>query len=274
MPDTKSSLSNKVIAIPESRQENIMAQLLESRGAQVLRVPMISIHDNPDVGAMLSWMHHFIASPPDVMIILTGEGVRRLLSLADNYEMKQDFVATLEKVSLLCRGPKPNRALREVGVGSDIQADAPTTDGVITTLKGMDVAGLDVVVQLYGEDPNDKLISYLSSVDAKVTTVAPYVYAEKVDEEKVVELILAMARGKVDVIAFTSKPQVKRLLKVAKVKNMTETLESGLMVTKVAAVGPMVEEQLLMEGISVDIMPERAFFMKPLVSAIMKYFAH
>jgi uroporphyrinogen-III synthase len=40
----------------------------------------------------------------------------------------------------------------------------------------------------------------------------------------------------------------------------------------VAAIGPVVREQLQQHGVCVDIMPAQAFFMKPLVTEILRYF--
>ena len=123
-------LGNLRVAVPESRQLDTMAQLLEKRGAQVLRIPLIAIHDAPDVGPVLAWIERFIGSAPDLFIILTGEGVRRLLALADRHASKAALVDALSQTPLLCRGPKPARALREIGIKNAAQANSPTTDGV------------------------------------------------------------------------------------------------------------------------------------------------
>jgi len=82
-----------------------------------------------------------------------------------------------------------------------------------------------------------------------------------------------MAGGGVDVIAFTSSPQVERLLEVAKATRREETLQTGLGVTAIAAVGPVVAEELRRRGFNVSIAPDHSYFMKPLVSAIVAVLA-
>ena len=265
-------LEARTIAVPESRQLDILAQLLEARGGKVVRVPLVSIHDAPDPAPVLRWLRDFIAEPGAVFIILTGEGLRRLLSLAEKHGLREDFIAALGRVSKLCRGPKPNRALAEIGLKGDVAAAAPTTDGVIETLQDMALEGRLVSVQLYGEDPNLKLCGYLERRGARVRTVAPYIYAGRAEEEQVVQLIRALDAGAIDAIAFTSQPQLKRLQEVARKRDLEEVLARGMAKTAVAAVGPVVRDQLEEAGYRVQVMPERAFFMKPLVTAIVRHF--
>lgn len=272
MTERHSPLDGIHVAVPESRQLDTMVQLLERRGARVFRVPLVAIHDAPDPVPVAAWIRRFCENPPDLFIILTGEGVRRLLALAEKHALKDALVTALSRTRLLCRGPKPERALREVGLKGDIQASAPTTEGVITTLEGMPIAGQRVAVQLYGEDPNTRLMDYLAARDAVTDTVAPYIYADAAEESRVLELIQALEAGELQVIAFTSKPQIKRLLQVARKQGREDALMAALGNCCVAAVGPVVREQLLASGIKTDIMPGQAFFMKPLVTEIMRYF--
>src|SRR5690606_9435261 len=111
--------------------------------------------------------------------------------------LQEDFAAALARTEKLCRGPKPERVLGEIGLKGDVQALAPTTDGVIATLESRMLEGKRVAVQLYGEDPNAKLIGYLRGRGAVPDTVAPYVYAGHSEEEQVARLILAMQAGEV-----------------------------------------------------------------------------
>ncbi len=271
MQEAGSSLAGKSVAVPENRQLLLLSEMLSKRGAQVIAVPLVMIYDAPDPQPVLAWLKSFIAQPPDLLILLTGEGLRRLLKLARKNGLEDDFIAALAHVSKLCRGPKPNKALREIDLNRDIDADSPTTDGVIASLEKLEIQSRRVAVQLYGEEPNHKLIDYLNSRGAEVSTVAPYVYSNRLDEEKVVELLENMAAGSVDVIAFTSKPQVKRLMQVVQDRKLEEILQKALQKSVVAAVGPVVAETLKEQGIKVDIMPERTFFMKPMVTAIGRY---
>ena len=135
-----------LVAVLESRQLDTMAVLLENRGADVLRVPLVAIHDAHNPASVLAWIRAFCEQPPDLFMILTGEGVRRLLSLANRFGLRDHFVEALGSTTTLCRGPKTERALREVVLKGNLQASAPTTEGVIKTLEDMPVEGRRIAV--------------------------------------------------------------------------------------------------------------------------------
>ena len=140
---------------------------------------------------------------------------------------------------------------------------------MIETLTKEDLQGHSIGVQLYGTHPNTLLIDFLCSAGAKPYTVSPYVYASHTDDELVISVIKQMAEGQVDVIVFTSGPQVKQLFDVGKRCQLNELLREGLERTKVAAVGPVVGEALAKRGIQLDMMPSGSYFMKPLVNEII-----
>jgi len=264
MPDLP--LAGRTIAVPETRELDVFATLLERRGATVLRCPLVAIVDAPDAEPVLGWIRRFNSGAIDDLILLTGEGLRRLLGCIDRNDpaLRDEFVARLAAVRKITRGPKPARALRELGLQPDIAADVPTTEGVIASLDRETLAGRRIAVQLYGEEPNDRLIRYLESRGATVATVAPYRYADEADDERVRELLKRMADGKVDAIAFTSTPQVTRLFAVG-----PETLAAAALAkTTVAAVGPVVADALAQRGIAATLMPADSFFLKPLTTLL------
>lgn len=265
----KQPLLGKRIALPETRELDVLAGLLERRGAQVLRCPLVAIHDAPDAAPVERWLRAFIDAVPNDFIILTGEGIRRLVGFAERTGSRDTFIAALAKTRKIARGPKPGRALREIGLGTDIVAAAPTTEGIITTLAGLDLAGRDIAVQLYGEDPNQRLMDYLASRGVRPRIVAPYVYADQAETAAVQDLIRRMATGEVDAITFTSTPQVRRLQNVAQETHLEDALAQGLARIRVAAVGPIVADDLRQRGIRVDVMPKESFFMKPLVTELV-----
>ena len=260
------TLAGRTIAVPETRELDVFASMLERRGATVLRCPLVAILDAPDPRPVLGWLREFNAGACDDLILLTGEGLRRLLACIEKNEpaLRADFVAQLARVRKITRGPKPARALRELGLKPDIAAESPTTAGVITSLAAERLADRRVGVQLYGTEPNAPLIDFLESAGARVRTVAPYIYASKSDDTAVITLLDRMARGEVDAIAFTSMAQVDRLFAIAP----AEQVHAALARTRVAAVGPVVADALARRDVRVASMPQDSFFMKPLTSEL------
>jgi len=264
------TLMGRTIAIPETRELDIFAGLLERRGATVIRCPLVAIHDAPDPAPVLAWVNRFNAGVFDDLVLLTGEGLRRLLSCIDRQapELRATFVAQLARVRKITRGPKPARALRELGLQSDLAAIVPTTEGVIELLGTYEMRGRRVGVQLYGSDPNQRLVTFLENVGASADVVAPYVYADSSEDQSVLDLARRLQAGKVDAIAFTSMQQVQRLFDVLG----ADAARNALGKTLVAAVGPVVAEALTKRDVRVALMPEDAFFLKPLTQALEKVF--
>ena len=114
-----------------------------------------------------------------------------------------------------------------------------------------------------------RLTGLLREAGAQPDAVLPYIYASATEEQNVAELIDRMAAGGVDVIAFTSSPQVERLFAVAKATQREKALQAALAATAIAAVGPVVAGDLQRRGVDVAITPDGSYFMKPLVSAIV-----
>ncbi|MAB25503.1 MAG: uroporphyrinogen III synthase HEM4 [Pseudomonadales bacterium] len=266
-------LRGRRIALPESRELDLFADMLTKRGSDVLRCPLVSIHDAPDSAPVLAWMQELIAQPFDQLIFLTGEGLRRMVALAERQggSLRDEFVTALAPIPKLTRGPKPGAALRKIGLKADRVAVSPTTEGVIETLKAENLAGQRIGVQLYGTDPNLKLVAFLQQAGALVSTVSPYIYADDVEDARVDQLIDALLAAEVDAVAFTSATQVRRLFQIARRREQGDAqLLAALRRLKVAAVGPVVRDELLAYGVQVDLMPESSFFMKSLVRELVK----
>jgi uroporphyrinogen-III synthase len=209
-----------------------------------------------------------LESPFDDFIILTGVGIRRLRGFADRLGLEAQWIESLRGMRKLARGPKPGRALQELGLKPELQAAMPTTEGVIVTLDTLDLHNRRVAVQLYGEDPNARLMQYLSGRGIVADSVAPYRYASQSEDARVEALIARLAAGEIDAIAFTSSPQYRRLVEVAEEQGLREQLSAGLARTLVAAVGPVAAEAMAKDGVRVDMIPEDSFFMKPMVTRL------
>jgi uroporphyrinogen-III synthase len=263
-------LAGRTIALPETRELDRLAQLLEAEGATALRCPLVAILDAPDPRPVEAWLRALAGGELDDLILLTGEGLRRLVALADRVGIRAEVVAALGRIRKVTRGPKPARALHELGLGPDLPAAVPTSRGVIDALAALDLRGRRVGLQLYGTEPNLPLVTALEGAGAAVRTVAPYVYAPASDGARVGALIGALGSGRVDAIAFTSASQVDRLWEVARQQGAeTEALlRAGLARVRVAAIGPIVVEALAARGIRIDIVPEKGFVMRRLVNAI------
>jgi uroporphyrinogen-III synthase len=215
-----------------------------------------------------AWLAEFAHVGFDDLILLTGEGLRRLLGRARSQGILEAFLAALARTRRITRGGKPARVLHELGLGPDLAVAPPTSQGVIDTLRTADLRQRRIGLQLYGTDPNEHLVGFLRDAGAIVKTVAPYAHAPASDAGKVKALIAELANGTVDVIAFTTASQIDRLWQVGREAGMEADLRAGLARSRVAAMGPIVVEALLAHGVRVDIVPQGHFVMKRLTDAI------
>lgn len=85
------------ILILETREEAQFSKLLAEQGADVLQCPMFTINDPPDPAPVEAWIRTAIAQPLDDLVLMTGEGLRRLVKAARRIALDQDFVAALGK---------------------------------------------------------------------------------------------------------------------------------------------------------------------------------
>jgi uroporphyrinogen-III synthase len=257
------------ILILETREEAQFSRLLTEQGADVLQCPMFAIHDAPDPALIEAWIRRFIEQPFDDLVLMTGEGLRRLMKVARRMDVERDFIAAAGKSRKFARGPKPGRALREIGLEPQMTTEKPTSEGIAEMLSRVDLGGHRLGLQLYPDKDHGALIGAITAQGAEVDTVTPYVYDARAAAANIVTAIDEMAQGRIDAIALTNLGQVRRLIEVARAHGNEARLREGLAKTPIASVGPAVSDELRSHGLRTDIYPANdAFFMKPLISAM------
>ncbi len=261
-------LTGRRIALLEHRELDRLGQMLEAQGAETVRCPLVAIADAPDPAPVLGWLQRFVEAPPDDLVLMTGEGLRRLRGFAERAGLEPAFRGALGGVRTITRGPKPAQALREIGLVPGLRAGRPTSEGVIAALAEGGLRGRRVAVQLYPDAPAT-LVDFLANAGAQPDPVWPYAYVPSSGDDAIRALIVEIAGGQIDAVAFTSAAQVTRLVAASRAARLETGLRAALQRTAIAAVGPVVAAELERQGLSVAIMPRDSYFMKPLVSAIV-----
>ncbi|MBB4392676.1 uroporphyrinogen-III synthase [Bradyrhizobium sp. ERR14] len=257
------------ILILETREEAQFSKLLAEQGAEVVQCPMFTIQDAPDPAPVEAWIRRAIDRPLDDLVLMTGEGLRRIMELARARGLDRAFVAALAGSRKFTRGPKPGKALREVGLEPQQTTEKPTTEGVIEMLGKLDLKGRRLGLQLYPDKDHGALIGALAAQGAEVDAVLPYAYDSKAADANIVTAIDDMAAGRIDAVALTNLGQVRRLIEAAKAHGSEAKLRAGFDRTLIASVGPAVSGELAAHGLRTDVSPaEDAYFMRPLISAM------
>src|SRR5258708_39813091 len=120
----------------------------------------------------------------DMVIFLTGVGTRPLLGVVETAYKREEYIAVLQRVKVVARGPKPVAALRELGITPAVTAPEPNTwrDLLLALAEAgasreeLRLRGARVAVQEYGVS-NPELLSGLLERGAVVTRVPVYQWA-------------------------------------------------------------------------------------------------
>jgi uroporphyrinogen-III synthase len=196
----------------------------------------------------------------DLVVFLTGAGVRTILKVVETKYDRESFLAALRSVKVACRGPKPSGALKELNVPVVVSAPEPCTwREMLTCLDaefGSSLAQFHVAVQEYGAS-NPELLSALTERSKRVTKVPVYQWALPDDLQPLRECVLGIANGNIDIVLFMTAVQVIHLFQVAEQMDYVDQLRRGLESIAVLSIGPTTTEELRHYGITPDFEPSR-----------------
>ncbi len=259
MPSSPASFANLRVAAFESRRAADMARLIERNQGVALVSPSMREVAVEEDRAAIDFANRLITGQIDMVIFLTGVGVRLLVARIERHVDKQRFFDSLSDIKTVVRGPKPLTALRELGIKPTLQVPAPNTWREI--LAALDtqlpVVNHTVAVQEYGVS-NVSLIAGLEARGAKVESVAIYRWALPEDVGPLEENIRRLVAGQVDIVLFTAAQQVIHLLEVAQQIDLEQELRQALLRVVVGSIGPTTSEFLRERGFLVDFEPSQS----------------
>src|SRR4029450_8159460 len=91
----REELRGRRIVVPETRELGQLLRMLEGRGADTVPCPMIAIRDAPDRKTVETWLRRFVTGTCSDLVLMTGEGLRRLLSFARRVDLGHGFRAAI-----------------------------------------------------------------------------------------------------------------------------------------------------------------------------------
>ncbi len=243
----------------ESRRAPEMAKLIATYGGDAMVAPSmreVPLESNTEAQ---TFTRVLIVGGFDMMIFLTGVGTRALTRVAETVCTREDFVAALQRVPVVARGPKPVAALKELGVPVTLAVPEPNTwrellAALDAQVAALPVNGRRVAVQEYGAS-NPELLAGLSERGAHVTRVPVYEWGLPEDTAPLRTAVHAIARGQIDVALFTTSVQVIHLLKIAAEMNLEEAVRKAFARILVGSIGPVTSEELRAHGIPADFEP-------------------
>src|SRR5437868_7765013 len=173
----------RVLAL-ESRRAAELAKLISTYGGEPIVAPAMREVPLDSNAEALSFAEDLLAGKFDIVIFLTGVGTRAVLSVAETKFRREDFIAALQRVKVVPRGPKPIAVLRELGVTPALSVPEPNTwrellqtlDEAAKSSPEFRLRGACIALQEYGI-ANPELIAGLTDRGAIVTRVPVYQWA-------------------------------------------------------------------------------------------------
>ncbi len=240
----------------ESRLATEMSRLIEAHGGRAMVAPSmreIPLEENREA---IDFGEKLLAGQWDVLILLTGVGLKTLVETLETRHPRARIVEALGKVTRVCRGPKPVAALKALGLSPGITVPEPNT--WMELLRTLDekspVRGRRVAVQEYGIS-NLELLQGLKERGASVTRVPVYRWGLPADLGPLRGALQAIAGGQVRIALFTNANQVENVMQVARDGGLDDRVRAALARGVVASVGPIASESLRNHGLLVDLEP-------------------
>lgn len=254
----------RVLAL-ESRRAAELSKLISNYGGLPIVAPAMREVPLESNSEALAFAARLFAGEFDIVIFLTGVGARTLLGVVETTYKRDEYVAALQRIKIVARGPKPVAALREIGITPTLTVPEPNTwrellgalDDAVQSTAGIRVNGARVAVQEYGVS-NPELLDGLEKRGARVTRVPVYQWALPDDLAPLRAAIRFLAEGKMDIVLFTTSVQVVHLFQVAAEMNLEKEMRAGLERAIVASIGPTTSEELSRQRVRVDLEPSHS----------------
>ena len=250
----------RVLAL-ESRRATELAKLVGTYGGEPVVAPAmreVPVESNKEAVAFAKAL---FAGEFDMVIFLTGVGTRALLNVVETAYQREEYIAALQRVKVVARGPKPVAALRELGITAAITASEPNTWRELllaldeaASREELRLRGARVAVQEYGVS-NSELLSGLRERGAALTRVPVYQWALPEDCAPLQAAVKSLVAGEIDVVLFTTGVQVTHLFQIAAEMKLEEPMRLGLGRAIVASIGPTTSEELQRHGVRADLEP-------------------
>jgi uroporphyrinogen-III synthase len=242
----------------ESRMATEMTRLIERHGGVPVVVPALREIPIPmqDNGAVFRLGVRLMLEQVDILILLTGVGTKALFEVLQTRYPLSDIIAALKKVIVVTRGPKPQAALKGLGLESNITVPEPNTwVEVVSTLdEYRPVKGFRVAVQEYGIS-NPDLLEALKQRGAEVFPVPIYRWALPEEVGLLRHVIGEVLDGKIDVMLVTNAAQIDHVMQLVEQEGKTELFKDACKKLVVASIGPTASERLRHYDLPIDFEP-------------------
>jgi uroporphyrinogen-III synthase len=250
-----SVLSGYTIGVASDRRRDELGTLLEQRGARVVIAPALRIVPIADDAELRTATRSCLATPPDIVVVNTGFGMRGWLDAAEGWGLADPLRTVLSGAYLVARGPTARSVLQSAGLQAQWSPEGESYEEVVEHLTGRGVIASTVAVQLHGECQPEYLDA-LAAIGARVIAVPVHRWAAATDSAPLHRLVDLITTRLVDAVTFTAAPAVGALLRAAgqECEAVLDALRTDVLV---ACISPVTAAPLQRYGVPVAA-PEQA----------------
>ncbi len=239
----------------ESRLAAAMRELILRHGGEPTIAPALREIPLAENHEALAFADQLLAGQVDLLICLTGVGTRTLVAAMETRQPRAVWQASLRRITIVARGPKPAAALRELELTFLTVPEPNTWRELLATLDARGtLAGQRVAVQEYGAS-NVELLTALRARGAQVTPVPVYRWALPHDLQPLRQAAQTVAEGGADLVLFTNATQVEHLHTIAEQEGVADRVAEAFQRLVVGSIGPISSEALRRHGYPVDLEP-------------------
>lgn len=265
MVQSAKTLKGRTIAITRPfEQAAEAAALIEKMGGKPYYIPTIDTKGTNDLAPVRQFIDEIVNGEVDYVIFMSVNGVKYLLSAAEDLGMKNNIESGLKKTTIVAVGPRTAQELKTNKIQVNLIPEKYTSEGIVESFQQLRIAGKRIYIPRTNA-ASTVLKEKLESMGAFVKEV--YVYESKIpiDEEIAEKFYKDLTALKIHAVIFGSSLCANNLFEILSRYVTTQRLRDLLnsRVT-VVAIGPVTAETLGKMGVKADVMPETHLFKEAL----------
>jgi uroporphyrinogen-III synthase len=253
-----------IVVTRPSGQAAKAAVLIEKMGGKPYCIPTIEIKAPNDLSPVRQLIDEVVRGKVDYVIFMSVNGVKYLLSAAEDFGMKNDVKRGLTKTTTVAVGPRTAQELKTNKIQVNLIPERYTSEGIVESFQQRCVVGKRIHIPRTNM-ASTVLKEKLESMGALVKEVHVYESKIPIYEGIASKFARDLTALKIHAVIFGSSLCVRNLFKMLSeyiaIQRLRDLLNKRI---TVVAIGPVTAGTLSKMGVKVDVMPETHLFKEAL----------
>jgi len=224
MSATTGPLDGFAIGVTADRRAAEQMTLFESLGAESLHGPTVQMRLVQPQTELLAASERLVESPPDVLVVSSGIGIRGWLDAADAFGSGPELRAALAQTTILVQDANTHGATIAAGLDVGWHGASGTIDELVDHISSLRYPAERITVLLDGA-ARHPILDQLCDLGADLTTITAYRCALPGDLSSAETLVRAAVERKVDAVTFVSSSAAEHYVHIAERVGLFEELQ-------------------------------------------------